>query len=282
MVRISDTARCSRRRAKLLKLSGHWAQVVTSREVIDIGAQSGPVAFGLRAIVPFCHHLIHTASAVHDLLHLYFRFQVVGCWIELASQTIRRTIEVIHGIAEIIFGLLGLVLPVLGVRRICTLAPRRSSAALRGFGPVLGVVSAIVEIFLEFVHAVLYLADALGNLPLRERICLRGNYGKADRHKNPHAAKYRSHHPVHIFLLSLRFGFEAQRNFLKFRAGATSEFVQRTGKSFQAAILGQEIEMKGCPVCEHYIFASLPIIGFEISTTGVAIVNPQLPFAFDC
>jgi hypothetical protein len=40
---------------------------------------------------------------------------------------------------------------------------------------VLGVVSAVVEIFLEFIDAILHLADAVGYLPLRKwiRLCAR-------------------------------------------------------------------------------------------------------------
>ena len=84
-------------------LCAHGRQVVAPRKVVDTRAQSSPVSFCLCRHYPLSHHLINAARAVHDLLHLHFRLQIIRRCIELAPQTVCRAIQIVHGIFEIVF-----------------------------------------------------------------------------------------------------------------------------------------------------------------------------------
>src|SRR5437762_2413192 len=78
-------------------------QVVAARQIIDTRAQSSPEALCLAVITPFPHHLINSARAVHDLLHLHFGLQIIRRRIELAPQTVCRAIQIVHGLLEVVF-----------------------------------------------------------------------------------------------------------------------------------------------------------------------------------
>ena len=54
-------------------LCAHGRQVVTPTKISDIRSQSSPVAWSLRAVIPFSHHLTDAERTVHNLLHLCFR-----------------------------------------------------------------------------------------------------------------------------------------------------------------------------------------------------------------
>jgi hypothetical protein len=84
-------------------LCAQGRQVVAPRKIINIRAQSRPVSFRLRAVVPFGHHLINPARAVHDLLHLRLCLQIIRGCIELAPQAICSAIQIVHGIFKIVF-----------------------------------------------------------------------------------------------------------------------------------------------------------------------------------
>ena len=83
-------------------LCAHRRQVVTPRKIIDIRPQSSPVAWSLRAVIPFSHHLIEAARTVHNLLHLCFRLQIIRRWVKLAPQTVGGTVQIIHRVLEIV------------------------------------------------------------------------------------------------------------------------------------------------------------------------------------
>src|SRR6516225_3581247 len=176
--------------ADFFYLGPHGGQVIAPRQVVDIRAQSSPIAFRLCAVVPLGHYLINATRAVHDLLHLDFCLQVVRGGVEFATQSICGAIQIVHSIFQIVFRLSGLVPTVLRVGRICTLAARTGSTVLCRISAVLRVVSAIVEIFLELIDAILHLANTVGDLPLRKWIRLCRRYrGKAESGKNSCAAE---------------------------------------------------------------------------------------------
>ena len=62
------------------------------------------------------HHLIHAACAVHDLLRLCLCFEIIRRGVELAPKTVCCAIQIVHGIFEIVFCLIGLVCPSVCVR----------------------------------------------------------------------------------------------------------------------------------------------------------------------
>src|SRR4029077_12026024 len=161
----------------------------------------------LAVITPLPHHLINAARAVQDLLHLYFGLQIIRRFIELAPQTVCRAIQIIHGILKVVFCLLalilGLILPRILVRGVCTLAALCLSAALRAAlrrsGLILGVFAAAGQILLEIIHAVFHFADAVAHLSLVKWSCLSKRYcEKADSGKDRCATKYSSYFQAHI------------------------------------------------------------------------------------
>src|SRR5438094_561077 len=91
----------------------YWAAL---RSNINDLAQSSPVSFCLSAVIPLNHHLIDAAPAVHDLLHLHLCLQIIRRRIELAPETVRGAIQIVHGVFEIVFCLLGLIPPSFCVR----------------------------------------------------------------------------------------------------------------------------------------------------------------------
>ena len=95
----------------VVNLRAHGCQVVASRKVINIGAQSGPEFFWLTTVIPFRHHLIDASPAVHDLFHLYFCFEIIRCGVELTPKAVCRAVQIVHGLFEVVFGLIGLVCP---------------------------------------------------------------------------------------------------------------------------------------------------------------------------
>ena len=58
--------------------------------------------------------------------------------------------------------------------------------------------------------------------------------------------------------------------------------VKRSGRPFQSAISGKNIEMKRSPVCQQNSLVARSIVGLEVAPAGLAIINPESSLTFDC
>src|SRR4051794_36693281 len=61
-----------------------------------------------------------------------------------------------------------------------------------------------------------------------------------------------------------------------------SQRVQRSSQTLESAIAGDYVEVKRRPIGQHHCFAALPIIGFDIALTCLAIIDPEPVLSLDC
>src|SRR5262249_36572099 len=54
----------------------------------------------------------------------------------------------------------------------------------------------------------------------------------------------------------------------------------RSRQGLQAAIDGHNIEVNGSPIRQQPAFATLSVIGLQITMAGFAVIDPQASFAF--